>query len=367
MFKTPSADTALISDILDLSRQDRIAPLTPWFVQRLRDGVIRGDYVPVHKIALIGETIIARLIDYRAQSGVGTVVLGMSGGVDSGVAAALFKRAGYVVIGVTMPIHQNPEETERGVDACKALGLEHVHADLSSIYDTTLGQTDLIVRSSTLGAPIVSGDLATNIRQGNIRARTRMIFLYNLAHERGGFVASTDNFSELVAGFWTLHGDVGDVAPIQSLLKSWEIPALARYLGVPEATWRATPTDGLGISPGDEAQLGCTYLEWDLMTLAINDALERIGSGNARQGLIRALGLRDALNANWMPIQDDEPRSVESKDVARAYEVFEAVSRRISRSWHKRKNPLNFEHPLTERLTMIENIDQTLFLPASAR
>ena len=50
-----------------------------------------------------------------------------------------------------------------------------------------------------------------------------MITLYNLASAREGFVGSTDNFSELVPGFWTLHGDVGDVASIQSPWKSWEV------------------------------------------------------------------------------------------------------------------------------------------------
>ena len=58
-------------------------------------------------------------------------------------------------------------------------------------------------------------------RQGNIRARLRMITLYTLAHELGGIVGSTDNFSELAAGFWTLHGDVRfwDSAPHNKILQ----------------------------------------------------------------------------------------------------------------------------------------------------
>jgi hypothetical protein len=114
---------------------------------------------------------------------------------------------------------------------------------------------------------------AIRVRKGNIRARLRMITLYNLAQLHGGFVASTDNLSELGAGFWTLHGDVGDYSPIQSLLKSWEVPYLAQLNGVPESTVRAKPTDGLGIDSGDEAQLGASYLEWDLMTYALHQGM----------------------------------------------------------------------------------------------
>lgn len=356
MLKTAQADPALIADILDLSRQDRITPLTSWFTTRLKIGILAGDYLPVHKIALIGEAIVARLTDYRIQAEVSTVVLGMSGGVDSAVVAALFKRAGYRVVGVTMPIHQNPDETARGVAACLALGLEYLHADLTQAYDGKIALYPAIIAAGSVARTGPQTEIAGNIRKGNLRARTRMEFLYHLAHEVGGFVASTDNLSELVAGFWTLHGDVGDVAPIQSLLKSWEVPALARYLGVPEETWRATPTDGLGISNGDEAQLGCSYLEWDLMTLALRDAISADDFGvhfpdDIRREIVHRLGIHGALDEAWDP----------------NYRVYEAVTRRIGGSWHKRKNPLNFEHPMDERLTMIEKIDQTLFLPAAAR
>lgn len=63
-------------------------------------------------------------------------------------------------------------------------------------------------------------------------------------------MGSTDNLIELGAGFRTLHGDVGDLSPIQSLLKSWEEPFLARLNDVPESTVRAQLTDGLGIDRG---------------------------------------------------------------------------------------------------------------------
>ena len=66
------------------------------------------------------------------------VLLAMSGGVDSALTAAVFKKAGFHVIGVTMPIHQEPVETQRGIETCEALGVEHQHVDLSALYDQTL-------------------------------------------------------------------------------------------------------------------------------------------------------------------------------------------------------------------------------------
>lgn len=306
--------TDLRSDILDLSRQNSIGALSPWFSKKLDEYIEKKDFLPLSGIEEVINKLIEEAANYR-KTGPSVTVGGMSGGVDSAITAAIFKKAGYRVIGVTLPIHQNPVETERGIEACLSLGIEHQNVDLSSLFDDavkSIGDDDLSLE-----------DHATRIRRGNIRARLRMITLYNLASKYGGFVFSTDNFSELSAGFWTLHGDVGDVAPIQSLLKSWEVPAIARALGVPERTWRATPTDGLGISGSDEDQLKASYLEWDIMVMAIRDA-------------------------NGKPQDMDEYATT----------VYEAVNQRLRATWFKRANPINFEHPIANRLDDLRKIDQ---------
>lgn len=330
----------LQESILDLSRQSRLAPLSPWFARQFERQVDRGLFLPEEELERVGARLVKDLEDYRLQTGVGTAVLGMSGGVDSALTAAMLTRAGWRVVGFTLPIDQDPLETERGVEACNALGIEHINLDLSRQYHAMVGELGTIDPRLTTGE-----DEALRIRRGNMRARLRMVTLYDQAHRFGGVVASTDNFSELGAGFWTLHGDVGDLAPVQSLLKSWEVPWMARACGVPERTWRATPTDGLGISAGDEAQLGASYLEWDIMVFAVMEAL------------FRHPGTRSDELADRLGFSGDE----------RAGRVFRSTLGRLGRTWFKRVNPIRLDHPAADRFGPLDALDARLFRPAVLR
>ena len=245
--------------------KDKILDITPgmedeldsWFTEKLEKHINNGLYPNEVELAAIKQSLVDELSAYSDKHQIEDVVVGMSGGVDSALTAALFKEAGWTVHGVTMPIHQKQEETDRGLENIEALGLESHSYDLSEQFDS---MQQFIIDEDELE----SGTYRVQQRQGNIRARLRMITLYNLAHKVAGCVGSTDNFSELAAGFWTLHGDVGDIAPIQSLNKSWEVPMLAKMLDVPQATVDAVPTDGLGISNSDADQLGMSYLEFDI-------------------------------------------------------------------------------------------------------
>ena len=258
-----------------------------------------------NKLDSIKDSIVADLEEYRNTYKLSNIVLGMSGGIDSALTASLFKEAGWNVTGLTLPIHQNPEETQRGIAACEALGITHKQVDLSELYDQAISHLHEMPHPN-------GGDTKEEkVRRVNIRARLRMITLYNEAAKQNGIVGSTDNFSELSAGFWTLHGDVGDVAPIQSLSKSWEVPALADMMGVPQETVYATPTDGLGVDAGDEAQFGFTYLHFDIVLLGL-------------------------LNKIFNTEGADED------DVA----IIESVKSKIKATGYKRINPVNLRHPL---------------------
>ena len=301
--------------------------LSTYFEDALERHIERGD-ISEEVIAPIGMAIVQQLRDYSSTHRVHNVVIGMSGGIDSALTASLFKSAGYTVTGVTMPIHQDDAETERGIAACTALGIEHIHLDLTKLFNYTVKyykDADFDFE----GSKKLNSDKEQLVRQGNIKARLRMTSLYNLASKLGGIVGSTDNYSELAAGFWTLHGDVGDVAPIQSLTKSWEVPMLASLQGVPEDIILATPTDGLGIDEGDEAQLGFSYAQLDIT-------------------LLNTLHGEHGDN----PTMDDQ-------------ELVDSIIHRIGQTAYKRINPVNFDHPISAnwRYQQLAGLDMNLITP----
>ena len=314
-------------EILRYSRQENMQPLSNWFETALDELIAQDVYMDVNAVEDTGRKLVSGLISYAKKYNIHTVVLGMSGGVDSALTAALFKAAGWHVIGVTMPIYQNPEETQRGIEACKVLNLSHMHVDLTQQYE------DLLASVRDYDLTIDKPDNA--IRRGNLRVRSRMMTVYNIASMEKGLVGSTDNFSELAAGFWTLHGDVGDLAPIQSLLKSWEVPKLAEIYGVPASTVFAKPTDGLGISDGDEAQFGFSYLEFDIV-------------------LMKLCQLTTDMNRNDFLASLEVPES----DLLKINRILD----RIKGSTFKRSNPYNLEHPLQDnRYAGLRSVDLGLW------
>ena len=311
-----------------LLRFNRQPELSSWFEYKLQDLIDDGVYHD--KIENVSSKIVENLEDYRKEWDLENIFIGMSGGIDSAVTGALFKEAGWNVTGVTMPIHQVVAETDRGREACERLGFNHIHADLTEGYElfryNSLGLLDQLAKEAPQGVDLSSHDKNTRVRLGNVRARMRMITLYNLASLNKGIVGSTDNFSELAAGFWTLHGDVGDVAPIQSLTKSWEIPLLAELLDVPDSIVSAKPTDGLGVANGDEDQFGFSYLEFDIALFSI---------------------LRREVNEDELT---DEDRA-----------IVNAVADRVRSTTYKRTNPFNLDHPIdSSRYSELSKLDNYL-------
>lgn len=202
---------------------------------------------------------------YLAAHKLRALVLGVSGGIDSATTAALAapvcRETGVPLIGRSMPIHSNkPEEIERANGIGRSFCDDFAEVDLAPAFDALSG----FILEKEGAAPDPTRE---KIRLGNIKARVRMIYLYNLACARQGMVLSTDNLTEFYLGFWTLHGDVGDYGIIQTLWKS-EVYALAHWMAAElrstnaaaaaalDACGRAVVTDGLGITASSLEQIG---------------------------------------------------------------------------------------------------------------
>lgn len=194
-------------------------------------------------------------------------IVGISGGKDSSVAAALCVRALGVdrVIGVLMP---NGEQSDIAMSRLlvEHLGIRHFVVNIHDGYQGLLGE----VRRQ-LG--YVSRD--TEI---NLAPRLRMATLYAVAQSNNGRVANTCNLSEDWVGYSTRYGDsAGDFSPL-SMLCVREVKALGRELGLPECLVEKVPIDGL-CGQTDEEKLGFTYAALDAY---IRDGVEPDAATKAR-------------------------------------------------------------------------------------
>lgn len=214
----------------------------------------------------LAKRIRATMADYLEKSKLQSLVLGISGGIDSALCAALLKpvceQFNIPLVGRSITIETNKEdEIARSIAVGEAFCHDFKHLDLT---ETFYANKKLLVD--------YDDSQLSKLRQGNMKARMRMMVLYDLAQLHRGMVISTDNYTEYLTGFWTLHGDVGDYAPVQHLWKT-EIYSLSTFLLKEEnETQRAalqscidaTPVDGLGISQCDCEQLGVpNYFEAD--------------------------------------------------------------------------------------------------------
>jgi NAD+ synthetase len=207
---------------------------------------------------------------YILDNNLESVVLGVSGGIDSALIAAIVnpicKKIGKKLIGVSLPSETNKNEEIIRADAimenfCSIFFTINIEPYIKPYFDNIINGEE---------------EYMEKIRKGNIKARTRMILLYDTAQKFNGCVLGTDNFTELNTGFWTLHGDVGDINIIQNLWKT-EVYKLSKYIVEEELKNKnnnkakslqwcidAVPTDGLGITSSDLEQINVnTYEEAD--------------------------------------------------------------------------------------------------------
>lgn len=209
---------------------------------------------------------------YVNENGISTLVVGVSGGIDSAVVSTLCAETGIPTIVVGMPINSSPENTKLSdlqisLLSAKYDNVEGYYIDLSPVFESFKSHKAFDKRfNSELGF-------------ANTKSRLRMVSLYQIAASSGGIVIGTGNkVEDFGVGFYTKYGDGGvDISPIADLYKS-EVRELGKLLGVPQEIINAEPTDGLWEDNRvDETQIGSTYdeLEW-VMEYGMNKWSEQL-------------------------------------------------------------------------------------------
>jgi len=193
--------------------------------------------------------------DYARKAQVETLVVGISGGIDSSVVSALCAQTGFKTIVVQMPIRQN-RKLDNLSSAQASWLLEH-HPD--NVVHMSMDLTAVFIAFEKKLTPFGDSELAF----ANSRERLRMMTLYRIAQSHGGIVVGTGNrVEDFGVGFFTKYGDGGvDISPIGDCMKT-EVWDMGRELGLLQSIIDAPPTDGLWADGrNDEDQLGMTYPE----------------------------------------------------------------------------------------------------------
>ncbi len=204
------------------------------------------------------EKIVSWLKDYATKAGVKGYVIGVSGGVDSGVVSTLCAMTGLDVLAIEMPIRQQKDQVNRAQDHLTWLeenfpNVKTKSVNLNEPFEALYKTFD--VKDDEFPAE--------KLAFANTRSRLRMLTLYYYGQINSLLVCGTGNkVEDFGIGFYTKYGDGGvDVSPIADLYKT-EVYALARALNLIESIQNAIPTDGLwDVDRTDEQQIGATYPE----------------------------------------------------------------------------------------------------------
>ena len=230
------------------------------------------------------EKIVEFIKDYYKQNNLGGAVLGISGGKDSAVVAALLVEAlgKENVLGLTLPCHSKEKDKEGAKLISDYYGFELLNIDLTGVYDTFKQEINKLGNYSD--EELKNSDI-------NIKPRLRMSSVYYMAALMTALtgkvylVAGTSNKCELYVGYFTKGGDsVHDIAPIADLTVE-EVIKIGEYLKVPEEVLYRTPDDGLS-NQTDEDKLGvkykdiASYMNGEELALDVKEKIEKLHNSN---------------------------------------------------------------------------------------
>ena len=189
-----------------------------------------------------------------SESGMKKIVIGMSGGIDSSVACALVSQAIGKEKVIPMLLPYKGLSAEGVEDAWLVIDHLGIKREQGRVVDIREG-----VEKIWSSVSRDSGQAGMTTRKGNVMARVRMIYLFDIAKRERALVCGTENKSEHYLGYFTRFGDeASDLEPIRHLYKTqvWE---MGRYVGLPEKVITKAPTAGLWEGQTDEGELGFSY------------------------------------------------------------------------------------------------------------
>jgi NAD+ synthase len=194
------------------------------------------------------------------------IVVGLSGGIDSSVVAALAKQAlGNDVLGLILPCQSSGRDEKLALKFAQKFKIRVKKVDLTAIFNQLSG----IDRHANI------------LAKANLKPRLRMLTLYYFANAWDYLVAGTGNKSELMIGYFTKYGDGGcDILPLGGLLKT-EVRSLARALKIPAEIIRRPPSAGLWQGQTDEAEINLSYEDLDACLKAVDEGeFDRVNKEN---------------------------------------------------------------------------------------
>ena len=202
--------------------------------------------------SVLRERIVNWIKDYVNNNGIQSLVVGVSGGIDSAVVSTLCAETELPTFPLGMPIHQDSDQ--ESLSDSHLASLERRYKNVKTLK---FNLTEVFEKFKKSLGEYAHDDLSL----ANTRSRLRMTTLYQIAGKYNGIVVGTGNkVEDYGVGFYTKYGDGGvDIAPIADLYKT-EVWELGKYLGVSKKIIDASPTDGLWDDKRtDEDQLGASY------------------------------------------------------------------------------------------------------------
>jgi len=229
--------------------------------------------------------------EYVENAGADGIVLGLSGGIDSGTIAALSSLAigGDRVIGLMLPEKEtiNSKDIEDAKFVAEKFGLKTQLCDITTVLESFYKTIPIF-------------DPADRLCKGNIKARTRMIYLYYYANKLNRIVCGSSDKSETMMGYFTKWGDVAaDITPIMDLYKT-QVRKLAEHLGFPAELAAKPSTPALWPNQLAETELGIKYETLDLILYG----LERfMTTEEIAQQLSVEKTLVEKMKSRWLAIE----------------------------------------------------------------